>query len=66
MTTDPRCFAAHEGGVYCTATTYDVCKGLQCPFFKTREQFAESQRKVDKRLARINGTKPVGKAGHNY
>ncbi len=59
MITDPKCFAAKKGGAYCTATTYTDCKGEKCPFYKTREQLAESQRKADERnkLIERNGAK---------
>lgn len=49
MTCDKTCFAASEcrGREYCVATTYRTCKGKDCPFYKTREQFWADRRRAE-------------------
>ena len=49
MKCDETCFAAAErrGREYCVATTYKTCKGKDCPFYKSREQFWEDARRAE-------------------
>ena len=41
MECDKTCFAAsvRGGRDYCIATTYRKCKGPDCPFYKTLQQY---------------------------
>ena len=49
MKCDKTCFAAsvRGGRDYCIATTYRKCKGPDCPFYKTKEQFREDWRRAE-------------------
>ena len=49
MKCEKTCFAASErrGREYCIATTFRKCKGPDCPFYKTREQFWADRRRAE-------------------
>lgn len=60
MICDPTCFAAR--GELCSALMVNKCDGPACPFYKTQKQFQEDRWKAEKRLERISGKNPVGRA----